>query len=94
MPYKIEQTQNGDFFVVYHFIWDDNARCEVFWSKNKAEAQAKARSLNKRAQFVEEKLDAAFAEISDELKGERERVLDLVEIWLKVKRFYFKQGVN
>jgi hypothetical protein len=94
MPYKVEPTEQGDFAVLYYLYWDENGTAEVFWSQDQSQAEAEAERLNQRATAVDRKLDEVFTEVSNQLKEEPGKILDLFAEWLVAKRGYFEEGVH
>ena len=94
MPYRVaptEHPENDHFAVLYYLPWDEFASCEIFWSPDRAQAEAEAERRNRIEQLVEQKLDRVFTELTNQLKEEDPgKILDVIqslsETWLVSKR--------
>jgi hypothetical protein len=76
MPYRVERTEQGDFAVLYYLSWAEDGTAEVFRSEDQSQAEAEPKRSNQGEQIVEQKLDHAFAELTNQLKEEPGKILD------------------
>jgi len=94
MPYRVEETENDDYAVVYFFHWDTNATAEVFWSTNRAKAEEEAVRLNEVEHKVDLRLQQAFDDLRSEIKESADDLLNLMATWVNEKQVYLKEGTN
>jgi hypothetical protein len=94
MPYRVEETENDDYAVVYFFQWDTNATAEVFWSEDRILAEAEARRLNELENKVDLRLQQAFDDLLNQVEVSADDLLNLMATWVTEKRVYLKEGAN
>ena len=59
---------------------------EVFWAGNELDAEMEATRLNEIEHLLRAKLGRILTELTGELNAPPEKILDLIERWVTVKR--------
>jgi hypothetical protein len=85
MPYTVKLSESGGFALLYFFPEHPGAN-EVFWAGNELDAEMEATRLNEIEHLLRAKLGRILTELTGELNAPPEKILDLIERWVTVKR--------
>jgi hypothetical protein len=85
MPYTVKLSESGGFAVLYSLPEHPGA-IEVFWAGNELDAEMEATRLNEIEHLLRAKLGRIWTELTGELNAPPEKILDLIERWITVKR--------
>jgi hypothetical protein len=94
MPYRVEETENDNFVVIYYFEWDIEATAQVFWSANRSRAEGEAHRLNEYEKEVDTRMQKAFTDLLKNHKQNADEVLNMMEPWVTEKQIYLREGTQ